>query len=207
MTMTQKLNKLISFIRESLGEDDEVKLYQSDLLESGLLEKDIIKTIDELTKQKAVTQQRIMFAPNKIQSTYPKRANFSSAQNATYNTPVFFLKIDRKKFQEVAEQNLSSKFLDKEAKLLIGKQTILLPPQKNEHCFCRVMFHYPVNEPIDWSEVYEEITGGDIFGEKDKTKTKWRMVYDTVEAINGRVKKYFDSPLFKWEEKTIRRLY
>lgn len=205
--MTPKINKLISFIRENLGKASVIKLYLPDLLELGLSEKDIIKVLDELTKQKAITQQHIMFAPNKTQSTYPKQANFTSVQNSTYDIPVFFLNINRKKFQDVAEQNLNSKFLDKKSILQIGKQIISLPPQKNEHCFCRVMFGHPINEPVDWSEIYEEMTGDSVFKEKEKSKIKWRMVYDTADAVNNRVKKYFDSPLFRWEEKTIRRLY
>src|SRR3989338_6997689 len=152
MTMT-KVNKLITFIREN-SKDGEVHLYPSALSELGLNSIETDKFIGQLSKSKAVLKWRIAFAPNKIQSTFPKQATFSSVENAIYSVPVFLLEIDEKKLGEILNENLTSSFDDKKVVIKIGKEVVKLPQGKNEHCFCRVAFKYSVDSAVDWSEIY-----------------------------------------------------
>lgn len=120
---------------------------------------------------------------------------------------------DKKKFEAEYEQSRSLptapstpvEFDDNEAVLVCGSKRCQLPPFKNEHYFCRAVFEYPVNEPVDWSLVFEKMTGH-LKGEEDLPKKGWRKVYDTMEAINKRAGNVLGVPnLFVWREKTITR--
>jgi len=101
------------------------------------------------------------------------------------------------------------KYDDKEARILIGDITCQLPPYKNEHYLCEVMFKKKVNKPIDWSVVYEKMSGDyeKHYGKTPKTREHWRTVYDTMIRINDRIKKdlYTTDNLFSWQELTIKR--
>lgn len=102
-------------------------------------------------------------------------------------------------------------FDDAVAKIRIGKQFIQLPPHRNEHLFCRAVFEYKQGEPIDWSVIYEKISGtdlGDKTNAKDVEKQK-RTVYDTMKAINDRVCEGIrtEDKLFVWDEKTVKRAF
>lgn len=118
--------------------------------------------------------------------------------------------------KSLAEKKLSGKqiteqpsvFKDDEAKLIVDGITVQLPPHKNEHWFCRAMDEHSPNEPVDWDQLYEEISGNykGFFGKLEDTKNPKRMVYDTVEAINGRLKKIGLSKLYIWQENTVKRL-
>jgi hypothetical protein len=120
---------------------------------------------------------------------------------------------DKKKFEAEYEQSRSLptapstpvEFDDNEAVLVYGSKRCQLPPFKNEHYFCRAVFEYPINEPVDWSLIFEKMTGH-LKGEEDLPKNGWRKVYDTMEAINKRAGDVLGLPnLFVWREKTITR--
>lgn len=100
---------------------------------------------------------------------------------------------------------------DNEVVLKIENQKCQLPPYKNEHYFCRAMYEYDVNEPVDWSIIYEKMTGyyENYYGKPQKIRENWRLVYDTMAALNKRIKKVAntDDDLFTWQEKTVRRNY
>lgn len=103
----------------------------------------------------------------------------------------------------------SVKFIDKEAVLVMGDKRCSLPPFKNEHFLCRAMFKHGKGKPVDWSEIYEMITGyyEDSYGKPPKTKENYHRVYDPVQQINERVKKDLGiDKLFDWREMTITRL-
>lgn len=120
---------------------------------------------------------------------------------------------DKKKFEAEYQQSKSLpttpdapvEFDDNEAVLACGSKRCQLPPYKNEHYFCRAVFEYPKNEPVDWSLIFERMTGH-LKGEEDLPKNGWRKVYDTMEAINKRAGDVLGLPnLFVWREKTITR--
>ena len=72
------------------------------------------------------------------------------------------------------------------------------------------MFKYPASQPVDWTIVYQEITGLEpsFDGKKAMEKNK-RTVQDTMYRVNNRIKEDLDinDNLFVWDEKTVKRLY
>ena len=127
---------------------------------------------------------------------------------------IMYLKILQPKFDEVYEDYKNriidtsipkgdAKFDDDQTTLVVGNKKCPFPPFKNEHYFCRAMFRYLVDEPVDWSTIYEQITGEKEVKNERKNK---RMVYDTYEAVNKRVKQILGiEHFFVWENKTIKR--
>jgi len=101
-----------------------------------------------------------------------------------------------------------TEFIDDEAIIKIGDKKCQLPPYKNEHFFCRALYEYPINEPVDWSIIYEKITGywEKYFGKPKNWRKNWRIVYDTMKRVNKRVGEVLGiKELFKWKNKTIKR--
>jgi hypothetical protein len=95
-------------------------------------------------------------------------------------------------------------FKDTEAQITAGSSICQLPPFQNEHDFCRVMFQYKVGEAIDWSAIFEKMSGNaEVIGNEANKRT----VQDTMYAINNRIKKYFNTEdnLFTWKNKSIKR--
>lgn len=103
------------------------------------------------------------------------------------------------------------KYDDDNATLEIGNKKCQIPPYKNEHYFCRAMYEHGTNEPIDWSGIYEKMTGyyEAYYGKPSATRANWRVVYDTMDALNKRIKEVVntDDELFIWQEKTVKRNY
>lgn len=126
------------------------------------------------------------------------------------------IKIDRELFEKFYKKyshekktpNGKVEFLDDEATLKLGDKKCSLPPYKNGHFFCRAAFEYQINEPIDWSIIYEKMTGyyEKHYGKPKDTKENRHQVFDTMRAINNRVEELLDiEKLFVWQEKTIKR--
>jgi hypothetical protein len=113
--------------------------------------------------------------------------------------------------EPVELKTLGIKYDDEKAILEIGSQKCQIPPYKNEHYLCRAMYEHAVNEPIDWSAIYEKMTGyyEVFYGKPPETRENWRLVYDAMEALNKRVKELTgtEDNLFGWQEKTIKRNY
>ena len=101
-------------------------------------------------------------------------------------------------------------FDDETATITIGQSKIKLPPNKFEHCFCRVMFSKKVNKAISWETVYEKAIGNDdavMVGQAISAQQQWHRVYDIAKAINNRIKKemHTDDKLFTCGEDAIER--
>lgn len=93
---------------------------------------------------------------------------------------------------------------DTEAQIAIGPIACQLPPFQNEHDFCRVMFKYKVGESVDWSVIFEQMSGNaEVIGDDGNKRT----VQDTMYAINNRVKKDLNTEdnLFTWKNKSVKR--
>ncbi len=119
-----------------------------------------------------------------------------------------FEKFYKKHFREQKAPIGKIEFLDEESALKLGDKKCALPSYKNEHFFCRAAFEHQINEPIDWSIIYEKMTGyyEEHFGKSKDTRENQRLVYDAMEAINKRAKEAWDiEKLFVWREKTIKR--
>lgn len=104
-----------------------------------------------------------------------------------------------------------SKFSDEKAQLEVDGFVIQLPPYKNGHAFCRVMFMYEVNEPVDWDIIYEEIAGINKLtpygSERKKIEDQNKhTVSDTMRSINDRLAQNGSLPLFMRSDNTYRRL-
>jgi hypothetical protein len=129
-----------------------------------------------------------------------------------------WIKIDERRFKRTIKKYKIDKFqvsiegktefIDDEAIIKIGNKKCQLPPYKNEHFFCRAIYEFPVNEPVDWSIIYEKITGYEskYFKKPANIKENWRIVYDTMKRLNKRVEEVLGiKELFVWKNKTIRR--
>jgi len=92
-------------------------------------------------------------------------------------------------------------FSENDSAIIVDGDACNLPPLKNEHDLCVVMFKHKVSKPVDWSVVYEKMTGDENF------EGKWRRVYDTMRRTNKRVMKCFnvEDELFGWQSLTIKR--
>ncbi len=107
-------------------------------------------------------------------------------------------------------KNIDISYEDDSAILIIEGKKCQMPPYKNEHYFCRAMYEHKKGEVVDWSILWEKMTGYDAtLITPEAKKENWRTVYDTVNALNKRIKECLktDDDLFIWKEKTIRRNY
>lgn len=98
-------------------------------------------------------------------------------------------------------------FDNEKAILVVNNEVCQLPPYKNEHCLCRVMYQYRKGEPVDWSIVFEKMNE---FSQKltgRNTEKDRRSVQDTMYAINTRVREKYNTEeeLFAWKSNTISR--
>lgn len=111
----------------------------------------------------------------------------------------------------ISLKDVSVQFDDNVAQIKIGIQTCQLPPFKNEHFFCRAVFQYQKDEPIDWSLIYEKMTGKEPVKseDSDKMSPEQRSVYDTMNAVNKRVMDVAKTKdkLFSWDEKAVTRRF
>lgn len=105
---------------------------------------------------------------------------------------------------QIPSGNVKVIFLQEESSLKIGNQIVKLPPFRNEFEFCRVMFSYRLNEPVDWEVIYKDIERADP---KDQVRAK-RKIYDTYLAVNKRVCEQTKlENLFIWKDRTVRRQF
>ena len=165
----------------------------------GILEKE--KVINGYKKVKAMPFEAYSF--EELDTLVPEETEFEYYH-------VFF--VDRDKLSELfpkedsSNNDLRSEFVSKSSFIRINGKAILLPPFKNECALCEVMFKYGINEPVDWSLVYESMTG-DRFDEIKDTEKEKHSVSDAYRAINKRVIEAGFDNLFVWKDKAIRRLY
>lgn len=100
-------------------------------------------------------------------------------------------------------------FDDNKATISIDNSPVPLPPFKNEHYFCQVLFQHPKQEFVDWSIIFEGMDKTlNGLNKKDIVKDK-RMVQDTMYAVNKRIREVINTEddLFSWKEKSIKRNY
>lgn len=114
--------------------------------------------------------------------------------------------------QPIGLKNLEIVFDDDKAVLKVGKQNVALPPYKNEHYFCQVVFEHKPKEPISWDIIYDKMTGHSTIsgGEKPQpTRENWQKVNDTMKRLNNRIKEVakINENLFTWSEKMVIRNY
>lgn len=78
-----------------------------------------------------------------------------------------------------------------------------IPPNINEDYIAIVMFKKKKGEPIDWSIIYEELSGDEPMDDKSRT------IYDAMNALNKRIMEHFDTDekMFEWQRKNVIRKY
>jgi hypothetical protein len=163
----------------------------------------------ELFKVKSILIRDMSIPPKRQTNDYKVKIVASeSLFKESFTTPNY------KSFEKETEKLLSNnkvEFDDEKATLKIGKYNISLPPYKNEHYFCRTIFEHGLNEPVDWSILYEKMTGyyEAYYGKAQQTRKNWRLVYDTMRLVNKRIKEHLKTreDLFTWQEKTVRRKF
>mgnify|MGYP001615809646 CR=1 FL=1 len=96
-------------------------------------------------------------------------------------------------------------FNEKKSLIILGNKEIILPPTKNEFNLCKVMFTYDVNEPVDWSIVWNAMENIDIDSMPEKSDKK--SIRDTSDRVNNRIYDVlgFRRNLFTWKNKNISR--
>jgi hypothetical protein len=162
---------------------------------------DLKKGLRKLAEDKKLFQLRDTLCLDKLGRTSGEKIEIEINRER-------FEKFYKRHLREQKTQSDKVEFLDEESALKLGEKKCPLPPYKNEHFFCRAAFEQQINEPIDWSIIYEKMTGyyGEHFGKSKDTRENWHRVYDTMEAINKRVKELLNiEKLFVWQEKTIKR--
>jgi hypothetical protein len=213
--MIKKLEQIVELIEEALEynepDDNRINIYATTFLRSELTQQDLEWGFKKLQNDGLLVRKQIMYGANKPQPTYPAiHAHFIGTPNNTYDQVVYVLYIDLKKLNALpVKPSDESKFVDdnNEALIKIGSIIISLPPHENEHWLCKGVFKHAINEPVDWEELYEEMTGyyKDFFGKPQNKRQSWRIVYDAMRAVNKRVKENSLDPLFRWQNKTIKR--
>lgn len=162
---------------------------------------DLKNGLRKLAENEKLFQLRDIWCLDKLGRTSGEKIEFGINRER-------FEKFYKKHFREQKAPIGKVEFLDEEAVLKLGAKKCALPPYKNEHFFCRAAFEHQINEPIDWSIIYEKMTGyyEEHFGKSKDTRENQRRVYDAMEAINKRAKELLDIEiLFVWREKTIKR--
>ena len=109
-------------------------------------------------------------------------------------------------------------FNDAEATVIVANRKSWIPQALNEHLLCRVMFDAPVRTAVDWSVIYEKMTGNDPHRKGSKSKSRsaakeieahTRMVRDAMHAANTRLQHDLNTKdeLFLWENKSVIRQF
>lgn len=134
-----------------------------------------------------------------------------SASPESHFSKIIAFILDKEKAKEylgedqIISSNIKAEFDDETATLKINSISIQLPSHKDEHYFCRAIFKYLPNEPVDWSLIFKEMTGCEERKGKDKDK---RKVYDAFLSVNKRILKMTGlKDFFRWDTKSAKRTY
>ncbi len=111
---------------------------------------------------------------------------------------------------EMAELSTSgTQFDDSKGILRVGIVECEFPLSHDEHNLCRVMTNYNVNEPVDWSVVYEEMMGEELNGKKGDWKKAKKRVYDSHRRTNDTVREKLntDAAFIIWKDNSLKRQF
>ncbi len=143
--------------------------------------------------------------------------NFGIMGPAVHNVKILDIKPIKELLSAASDDKRDTKlnfgkveFDNSKAVVLIDEYICQLPPDKDEHFFCRAMFSHPAGEPVSWDICYEEMTGvePDLMTNRRQMRPEQRKVYDTMLRINNRIQKgtSINKNLFIWKNQTIRRI-
>jgi len=229
MKLLNKTKKIIDIINEemALTPNPYLDIPIAKFTNEGLLLADVIKILKHFsddawqvirpfpewcstTKSKSI----ILYSHSPCSTDYIAKRDYLYYQNfITFRKALekILQSENSKKGKLIELKSQIIEFDDDKAIIKIGKLNVALPPYKNEHYFCRSAFEYPAKEPIDWSIIYEKMTGyyEAYYGKSLEIRENWRLVYDTMRAVNERIKEVINTNdnLFTWQEKTLKRNY
>ena len=133
--------------------------------------------------------------------TYPKNLehNLKRQLNQLLKNNLSILPIELKDFKTMFDNDTAT--------IEVGDRKCKLPLNKNEHCFCRLIFSKKVGESLEASDIFFEMTGEEI--DNIRTKNKLKSVQDTMYSINNKVRKAINTndDLFEWRNKLIIRRF
>lgn len=209
--LTDLIRDGLSFIKPSPDDGEyQIKIYEDTLVAKGFTREQIESGMRRLENDGIIKVKQTFYAPNVTLSTHhPERATGEpksaiegkTMPDETFNRPVYYLYID-KAFAEALPKFSSAEFKDDEAALYLGTTRIQLPPNRGEHVFCRVMFKHPINIPVSWDEIYEEISG-----EKDFDKSGKRKIYDLARSVSKKIQEITKmADTFVWQGQTVKRI-
>lgn len=84
-----------------------------------------------------------------------------------------------------------------------------LMPSRNESDLAKVMFKKEIGQFVDWSILYEEITGIEALGIDKQNQKRQKMLRDTKDRLNKHIKHVVNTEdnLLSWKNKSISRNY
>ncbi|MDO8496252.1 MAG: hypothetical protein Q7S43_02245 [bacterium] len=90
--------------------------------------------------------------------------------------------------------------------IIIDGKKCSLPVAKNEDYLAVAMFSREIDEPIDWSIIYKEMSGSKSSIGSQRNK---KALADTIKRLNERIKKIFgtEDKLISCENDTVKRNY
>ncbi len=189
------------------------------------------EAVEYLKNRGTIVQYQIMRGQNRFDGQMELQVKRIAFQNFyDHFAPIYENRVDVKEMRAIAQgqkhpnnkptvsesvkESLKGKIISfdaEKAKLCIGDKECQLPPYKNEHYLCKIMFQHPVDEPVEWQDVYDAMARSiEKYSEKVKdTKENRRPVYDAMLAVNGRIKELLntDDDFLRWQEKTVIRKF
>jgi len=101
-------------------------------------------------------------------------------------------------------------FIIKEGLILFEGKKCKIPHDTKQYDLCKIMFSKAINERVSWDEIANVWKGYSIglYKGKDQIKKEeWREVYDSVNAVNRKVKQKLQiERLFQYKDKSVIKL-
>ena len=110
--------------------------------------------------------------------------------------------------EKISLEQAAIEFNDEIGAIIINGLKCNLPPFQNEHCLARAIFGYKKGQPVDWSFIYEKMTGDFPANSPHLGDSKMkRTVNDTVRRLNERIQRTINTEdlLIDQKGKTIIR--
>jgi hypothetical protein len=157
---------------------------------------------------------------NKLHFDTDKFSWIDCAYSACY-APTFYINCDYKPLLEAylrymdGEKARSStislegkrvRFDENTSAIIINEKKCSLPAFKNEYSLANAIFSYDIDEPVDWSIIYKEMSGSKASIGSSKNK---KTLTDTIDRLNDRIKKFFGTKdkLISCENNSVKRNY
>jgi hypothetical protein len=146
----------------------------------GIFEKEIKEFIDLLERLRIVDKVSYVSA----YAINPEMTGFA-----------FECEMDIPKMKEFIKRGAgeSTIFDQIKSQIILGHKELHIPRNTNQFYFCKIMYEHPINEWVEWDEIYEEMQG-------DLETGTWKKVYDVMIEVNKKAKLELNiNEFFKYE--------